>query len=90
MIVHSSHGDFTINENGEVIDLKLDTDCPDTERHFKSITKFDLNEYKEYYGQLESEYDILDLGYWHTKYEKPDLDWRKRIAKGYFNDCKSN
>lgn len=82
MKVYSSHGIFTINEYGEVVDLELDTDCPDTLKHFKSITKFNLDEYKEYYDQLEPEYDILDLGYWHgDKYEKPDYDWRKRILK---------
>jgi hypothetical protein len=51
----------------------------------KEITRFDLAEYVQTYGELRTDIDILDLGYWSqtgddvldTIYEPPTYSWRE-------------
>lgn len=53
------------------------------------IIKFDLEEYKHHYNEsdIESEYDILDLGYWYINgdsnldYEPADKGFRVHVAE---------
>ena len=63
-IVHSSNGELTINyDTGKVINCQSDDD------HLNLISRFDLNEYIRTHNQLDSNYDILDLGYWYGFYD---------------------
>jgi len=73
----SSHGSIEFDsETGIVFSQHLDNceDCPD------NIGRFDVEEYKKFYGvtELPAEIDILDLGYWleDESYEEPAHDWR--------------
>jgi hypothetical protein len=79
-IVHSSHGEFEIDENGIVI--KFDAN-PEAEADYHNYVRFDLPEYKKHYGELDTEYDILDLGFWKKdgSYETPEKDFRDRVAR---------
>ena len=79
-IVHSSHGDFVIDENGIVTKFKAGGWVqPD----YHNYVRFDLPEYKKHYGELDTEYDILDLGFWKKdgSYEPPEKDFRDRVAR---------
>jgi hypothetical protein len=88
-IVGSSHGEFTIDIGGYVVERRLDNDDADGGRHLKSITRFDLAEWREYWGDPELDHiDILGLGYWYTNpktdesaFEPPDAKWRSEIAE---------
>ena len=79
-IVHSSHGEFEIDENGIVI--KFDAN-PEADADYHNYVRFDLPEYKKHYGELDTEYDILDLGFWQKdgSYEAPEKDFRERVAR---------
>ena len=79
-IVHSSHGDFVIDENGIVIKFKAEAEA---EADYHNYVRFDLPEYKKHYGELDTEYDILDLGFWKKdgSYEPPEKDFRDRVAR---------
>lgn len=89
-IVRSSNGDIEIDDNGEILD--------DPEDSAGGIIRFDLDEYKRTYGELDpsGEYDILDLGYWYNqsgkelKYEGPDLTFRSEFRKGPQSDTPSD
>ena len=87
MIVHSSHGDITIDDEGKPTEFNINTDEPGAEDDLRSISKFDLPEYEKTYGKREASYDILDLGYWYgppetQRYEPPAEDFRKHVAGG--------
>jgi len=77
MVVHSSNGDFEINEIGLPLNLHEIQEAMEV-----TILKFDLDEHKETYGELDTGFDILDLGYWYAasdgtlEYEPPDEDFR--------------
>ena len=79
-IVHSSHGDFVIDENGIVTKFKAEAEA---EADYRNYVRFDLPEYKRHYGELDTEYDILDLGFWKKdgSYEPPEKDFRDRVAR---------
>lgn len=91
--VHSSSGDITIDSNGFVIDY-TDTTCGFIKASelecIRAITRFNLIECQQYYGELNTNFDILDLGYWYRDpvgdnlcgcYEPPEYDFRKTIEK---------
>ena len=67
-IIHSSHGEFTIDELGRVLEANIgpswDAPIP---------TKFDVDKFKTMWGELEHEIDILSIGYWNpdNTYEPP-------------------
>ena len=78
----SSHGSIVYgSETGLVIDGESKlcgcTDCP-------QIDRFDLIEYKKFYGvtEMPDELDILDIGYWAKDgiYEEPCHGWREEVA----------
>jgi len=74
--VVSSKGKIKVKpETGEVIE------CDSTDKHLQQITRFDLDEYKAFYGLVDfpDEIDILDLGYFHGRNisEEPAHEWRK-------------
>jgi len=75
-MVSSSHGNYSIDEEtGEILVDQTD--------EFYDIEKFDLEEFKKYYGYLCQYYDILDLGYWTNsgEYEHPVQEHRDEIKK---------
>jgi hypothetical protein len=86
-IVHSSHGDFVIDENGIVTKFKAEESASqsdaEAEADYHNYVRFDLPEYKKHYGELDTEYDILDLGFWKKdgSYEPPEKDFRDRVAR---------
>ena len=86
-IVHSSHGDITIDgRTGHIIGIELDGHDYESCAHINSITRFDLSEFQNFYpGEHVTEhYDILDLGYWYGDgevYEEPDYEWRKLVRE---------
>lgn len=70
----------------------------DTLASMSAITRFNLIEYRQHYGELDTDFDILDLCYWSREstgdnlcghYEPPANDWRKLIkdelSKGLVN-----
>ena len=78
--VYSSHGEFTINEIGHIIDANV------RDETLKAIDSFDVDEYLNYHNitSLPSRIDILNLGYWYKSdskmiYEPPVSDWRKKL-----------
>lgn len=84
-IVHSSHGDITINlDTGDVI-------SHNNNGNYTDVVRFDLQEYFQHYSGEEqnqvNEFDILDLGYWFRDdklalvYEAPDHQWRQEILE---------
>jgi len=87
--VGSSHGELTIDAEGYVIERRLDNEDADGGGHLKSITRFDLPEWRSHWGQpTPATLDILDLGYWYVDSETnetiflpPDAKWRAEIAK---------
>jgi len=68
---------------------RADNDDADGGKHLRSITRFDLVEWRNQWGNSETDrIDILDLGYWHTDpktneiaFEPPDANWRSEIAE---------
>lgn len=84
--VHSSGGTLRIRlDTGELVGM---TDVVDKgySRTFLNITRFDLDEYREYYTDVgdshaDDSFDILDLGYWleDGTYEPPAQDWRNEV-----------
>ena len=84
--VQSSHGTFTIDDEGRPIHVRIDTDDLDSANVLTSITRFDLDEYRLAYGRLDEEYDVLDLGYWYAGgYEPPAYDWRAEFRPHAFD-----
>jgi len=87
--IASSHGELTVDAEGFVIERRVDNDEADGGKHLKSITRFDLVEWRKHWGNPETDrIDILDLGYWHTDpktntiaFEPPDAKWRSEIAE---------
>ena len=85
--VHSNHGTLHVDANGFVLwfDPFADGEV-DAIAQLRSIRRFNLVEYQKVYKKLDSEYDILDLGYWYRekgatedKYEPPEHAWRNEI-----------
>lgn len=81
-IIHSTHGDFHVNDIGLPLNFHELWEALSVQ-----IIKFDFDEYKRTYEKLDSEFDILDLGYWYKasdgtlEYEAPEPDFRKRQGK---------
>lgn len=90
MTVHGSYGDLILDQWGKVIEYIDPYDEPD----YADIIRFNLEEYKHTYGQVDSDYDILDLGFWFRKpdgsigYEPPAYEWRNNhvYEKGKDNE----
>jgi len=95
MIVHSTYGDFEINAKGQPLDHDAINAALYEPYDGVRINRFDLDEYKKTYGKLDTEYDILDLGYWHivlklvngdmvprNEYVGPDKGFRERVQGG--------
>lgn len=88
-IVGSSHGNFTIDTDGYIIERRIDNKDSDDGSHLAHITRFDLAEWRHVWSNPnQTEIDILDLGYWYKDpatnksiYVTPDTDWRKEIAE---------
>lgn len=81
--IYSSHGELTINEQGEVIECDCDN-CDDN--CIDNIAKVDVEEWKKYHNVTElptDGIDILDLGYWTKdgRYDEPAHDWRQLIIE---------
>jgi hypothetical protein len=78
MVVHSSHGTLRIDDEGQVVHVRIDTDDLASANVLASIRRFDLVEYGLTYGRLDDEVDILDLSYWPggEGYEPPAYEWR--------------
>jgi hypothetical protein len=87
--VGSSHGELTLDGEGYITHCRVDNDDADGGRHLKSITRFDLVEWRKHWGNPEASHiDILDLGYWYTDpkthetaFALPDANWRAEIAE---------
>lgn len=75
--VRSSYGDIRIDHDGAILDIRWDEE---EDRYLEDIARFDLDEFYRYYGHLDQEYDILDLGYWDKKgkYFPPEPSYRKQ------------
>lgn len=71
-IVHSPQGDIIIHPATGFVKDGSD-----------SIKQFNLHEYRGHYGKTDSEYDILDLGYWKFsgEYEKPNDEFRNKAKE---------
>ncbi len=80
--VFSSNGSLEADIiTGNVVDCQLDKDGEGIDM----IERFDVNEYKKYYGlvAMDEEADILDLGSWNKdgSYSPPEMDFRKDAAE---------
>lgn len=82
--VLSSEGSLFINKSGYVVSID-----EDGENYFKDILRFDLAEQAVWWSkktgdmpQIQSEYDLLDLGYWRKDgtYIFPDFLHRNTIV----------
>ena len=63
-IVHSSFGDITINNQGLPVCIHPTPGVEARPDPLDQIVRFNLAEYEAHYGDLPTEFDILDLGYW--------------------------
>ncbi len=88
--VHCADGDLIINGlTGHRINYVPDKTLTGAAREraidrMQNSGRFDLEEYRQKYGKLEKEYDILDLGQWfgpRDTYEGPSRHFRRRVAK---------
>ncbi len=87
--VGSSHGELSLDAEGNVLARRLDNDDSDGGGHLARIVRFDIAEWLAYWEKPEaSAIDILDLGYWFTDpktgksvYEPPSAKWRLEIAE---------
>src|SRR5580700_5432696 len=87
--IGSSHGELSIEAIGLVTQCRADNDDADGGRHLKPITRFDVEEWRKYWGDPATDrIDILDLGYWYADPEAnevafapPDAQWRPEIAE---------
>ncbi len=72
--VHGSWGDLIINSDGEILDRSGASEG----QGYAGIQRFDVAEYVEHYGALDST-DILLIGYWlfDGTYEAPDEHFRE-------------
>lgn len=79
-VVTGSHGRVVASAyTGEVLRR-----FPEEEREYQHILRFDIEEYRRWYGPL-TDCDILAIGYWYTKddsdhsegYEPPQADLRR-------------
>lgn len=83
--VTGSHGTLTVDcQTGRVLDYQHDDD----DSEYSNIERFDLEEWRSYYGkELVSSIDILDLGFWYYPnklvrwpvYGGPEQDWRNEF-----------
>ena len=72
--IHSSYGDFVIDERGNVLSHELDDGWD------QSIpVQFDVDEFRMTYGRLDTDIDVLDIGYTKPdgQYEPPSSEWRR-------------
>jgi hypothetical protein len=81
--VLSSGGSLKVDfQTGLVVEC---TTCRNEDNDLKDIVRFDIEEYKAYYGisEIPADLDILDLGYWNMDggYEKPVQDWRNEMRR---------
>ena len=75
--IWSSNGHIVIDENGNILDLKLYVGG-----ELPPITRFDVEEYRATYGKLDESIDILDIGYWYgtdNTYEPAEPDFRQHV-----------
>jgi hypothetical protein len=87
--ISSTHGKLTVNADGHVIECRAGNEEPDGGGHLKSITRFDLAEWRRHWRKpMPLTLDILDLGYWytdldtkHAAFAPPDEKWRSEIAE---------
>ena len=88
--IGSSHGELTVDADGYVTECRADNDAASGGGHLASITRFDLIEWRRYWGDnpKTSHIDILDVGYWYTDpvtdsnlYAPPDETWRSEVAE---------
>jgi len=82
--VHSSYGEIAIDlTTGEIIDVF--TEDPIWEDWARTISRFDLEEYRKFYddqGEQETEFDILDVGHWEKNtFHPPAANFREQIKK---------
>lgn len=74
--VRSSYGDIRIDHDGTVLEICW---CDKSRsRYIADTVRFDIAEYHRYYGKIDREYDILDLGYWDKRgrYVPPHNSYR--------------
>ena len=86
-IVHSSYGEIEIDlTTGKVTDVYSE-DNSWRDYTLNQISKFDLDEYRKYYNDLEgedTEFDILDIGFWEkdrNQFYPPGKQFRKERLK---------
>jgi hypothetical protein len=93
--IHSSHAKdedgknyaFLIDSDGTVIESNVD------ESFGCTPVKFDTAEFIAYYGKLNSDIDVLDIGYTcdDGTQEPPEWEWRKQAALCViFDECYPN
>lgn len=72
--IYSSDNKFKISDEGEI--LKSDYES--------EIVKFDTKEFKKYYGYLNKNIDILDIGFWINSglYSPADEFFRNEVKTG--------
>lgn len=93
--VTGSHGAFLIDDTGHILSKQIETKETETGLHLKSIMRFDMREWRDWYCKtgLPAHIDILDLGYWYLtpgeilwSYSPPDNDWRGLMIEKYNQD----
>lgn len=76
--IQGSYGTFTVNEQGEILQIEFDEDPG----NYGDIVSFDTKEYIEHYGQM-NDTDILLIGYTTKdgRYEPPVDEQRKLVQQ---------
>jgi hypothetical protein len=88
--IFSSNGEIEVNLNtGKII--KVHTDSDGFRDWADNVTFFDIDEYRDYYGDVggrDDSFDILDLGFWRKKgsYVPPSDSFRIEIDRDYEED----
>jgi hypothetical protein len=78
--VLSTYGNIHIDENGYVKSIEY---YEEEKAGLDLILQFDLEEYESVYGERDSHYDILDLGYWQydSTYIEAEPEFRKTVKE---------
>lgn len=79
--INSSHGEFTVDQDGNVVQRRrYHEDDPDGQ-FIDDVAKFDLDEWRRYWREdpvKAGGMDILDVGWWGKdgSYSGPEMEWR--------------
>lgn len=73
--IYASDNKFSVNDDGDILNAERES----------AYVKFDIAEFKKYYGYVNRHIDILDVGCWtkNGMYVPADQDFRFSVKSGF-------